>query len=248
MEGEEDEATPGWPWPVLVTLCLLSCRAQVEGADAAGLVVFKGDRPVVIDGHWGHCSMNTVGLRMTKIWHTRHSRNRSETREAQTGEGLGTPGWGLSCLWGFPKNCHGSYSACHHWTGILAPWGSTQVSPGRGSTPQPLARVGVGQGRSQRNSWAGVHGAEAAAGLPPPKLTCLGCRVEVRGLQTVTRRRGVQGGVSEKGRHRGSKRWDGVRGESGPAVRGLGVNSGLWEETEFTPDVSRDETTALGQY
>lgn len=25
----------------------------MEGADSAGLVVFKGDRPVVIDGHWG---------------------------------------------------------------------------------------------------------------------------------------------------------------------------------------------------
>lgn len=43
-------------------------------------------------------------------------------------------------------------------------------------------------------------------GLPRPQLTCLGCRVQLRGLQTVTCRSGVQGGVSKKGRHRGSKR------------------------------------------
>lgn len=43
-------------------------------------------------------------------------------------------------------------------------------------------------------------------GLPLPQLTCLGCRVELGGLQAVTCRRGVQRGVSEKRRHRGSKR------------------------------------------
>ena len=32
-------------------------------------------------------------------------------------------------------------------------------------------------------------------GLPRPQLTCLGCRVQLRGLQTVTCRSGVTGAL-----------------------------------------------------
>lgn len=41
----------------------------------------------------GHCSVKIAGLRMTKIRHTCHSRDRSETKEAQTEQGW-APGGG----------------------------------------------------------------------------------------------------------------------------------------------------------
>lgn len=40
----------------------------------------------------------------------------------------------------------------------------------------------------------------------------------------------------------------GIR-EARPGGRGLGVNSGLWQETEFTPDPSSEETRSFcGQH
>ena len=71
-------------------------------------------------------------------------------------------------------------------------------------SPSP-EQVWVREG-ARRTSVQGFMELRLLRGLPLPQLTCLGCRVELRGLQAVTCRRGVQRGVSEKGRHRGSKR------------------------------------------
>ena len=73
-------------------------------------------------------------------------------------------------------------------------------APHSPSPEQVWAREGA-----RRNSEQGFMELRLLRGLPLPQLTCLGCGVQLRGLQTVTYRRGVQGGVSEKARHRGSK-------------------------------------------
>lgn len=63
----------------------------------------------------------------------------------------------------------------------------------------------------------------------------------------------LQGGVCCEERRKGPEGWWGpggwVIGEAGPGVRGLGVNSGLWQETEFIPDGSNEKAAVpCGQH
>lgn len=147
-----------------------SVFAQLQSAggrsDAMGLAdVFKGDRPVVMDGHWGP-------LLHERCWF-KDDKDLTRLPQQKSEQNRGSPNWkrpGLLWLWEMlalmvPKKlCPGSFSALHCLAGILASW-SAEVSQGGGSAPRPLASPSMGRERSQKerpSRDAGSRGAEAA--------------------------------------------------------------------------------------
>lgn len=128
-----------------------SVFAQLQSAggrsDAVGPAdVFKGDRPVVIDGHRGP-------LLHARCWF-KDDKDLTHLPQQKPERNKGSPNWkgpGLPWLWDIlaltvpRKSCPGSVSALHGPARILASW-RAEVSQGGGSAPRHLASPGVGRG------------------------------------------------------------------------------------------------------
>lgn len=108
--------------------------------------VFKGDRPVVIDGHQGPLLHARCWFKDDKdLTHLPPAETRAKQRKPRwRGPGL-LRLWDTSALTVPKKPCPGSVSALHGLARILASW-SAEVSQGGGSAPRPLASPGVGRG------------------------------------------------------------------------------------------------------
>lgn len=144
--------------------------------------VFKGDRPVVIDGHRGP-------LLHVRCWF-KDDKDLTPLPQQKPEQNKGSPNWkgpGLPWLWDIlaltvPKKlCPGSVSALHGLARILASW-SAEVSQGGGSAPRHLASPGVGRGPGKQPEGAAQPGlgeqrgrgcTPQRSGPFPPKLTGL---------------------------------------------------------------------------
>lgn len=171
------------PWLTLVSpghSLFAQLRRAGGGSDAVGLAdVFKGDRPVVMDGHQGP-------LLCPHCWF-KDDENLTHLPQQKPEQNKGRPNWkgpGLFWLWEMlapmvPKKlCPGCFSALRCLAGILASW-SAEVSQGGGSAPWHLASPAVGWERNQEE-WpsrdAGRQGRACTLSCfcsPHPKSTCI---------------------------------------------------------------------------
>lgn len=98
--AEEDEATLADP-----ASSGHSMFAQLQGAGKGGAFCwpggFKGDRPVVTDGHWGPLLHDCWFKNDKDLTHSPQQKpggNKGSPSWRRAGPLAGIPGWGLSCL------------------------------------------------------------------------------------------------------------------------------------------------------